>query len=168
MSPYAKRARVFRRKGDEVRRTRGRTVKDRRRGGAPGLHAAKRRKIGEGATQTARLRSLTVRGMCPLKPVHARSTSSVTAGVNQRPTGRRTSGRKGPWRPSGPKRSAAREHEVARRRGAGVLRQFKKEEERLEAEQRMRSSTARESKLERKLAGRRIRVRSGLIAKVDA
>lgn len=69
-------------------------------------------KIGEGATEAARLRSLTARGMCPLEPVHARSTSSVTNGVRGRPKAGAPCGRKG-VRPSGLKRSAAREHAVA-------------------------------------------------------
>jgi hypothetical protein len=55
--------------GDEVRSARGRAVKDRRCGGAPGLQVVQRMKIGEEATKAAWLRSLTGRGMCPLKPV---------------------------------------------------------------------------------------------------
>ena len=73
---------------------RGRTVKDRRRGGAPGLHAAQRRTIGEGATEAARLRSLTARGMCPLKPVtrEAVRQSPQVSPRGHRPTHQRAEG----------------------------------------------------------------------------
>ena len=40
MSPSRKRARIFRRKGGESPQSKGKAVKDRRRGGAPGLHGA--------------------------------------------------------------------------------------------------------------------------------
>ena len=45
--------------------------------------------------KAARLRSLTARGMCPLKLVHARSSSSVTVRCPHEAKGRRTRRREG-------------------------------------------------------------------------
>ena len=70
-------------------------------------------KIGEEATKAARLRSLTVRGMCPLKPVMREALPQSPRGVNQRAQADAPVGRKGPPRPTGPEQSAAREHAVA-------------------------------------------------------
>lgn len=50
------------------------------------------RKVGRKPKGVAWPRSLTARGMCPLNPVHAGSTFSVAAGVNQRPRGRSARG----------------------------------------------------------------------------
>lgn len=113
MSPCAKRTRVFRRKGGESPGD-GEAGQGRPRLGGARLHKQAQRSA-EGGRETVSGRaapSLDAPG-CPLNPVHARSTSSVTGRCQLKAAGRRTSGWKGQRRPKDRSERAAREHAVA-------------------------------------------------------
>ena len=128
MSPCAKRTRVFRRTGDEVRRSRGRAVKDDRRRRAPVCTSAKRAEDWEEAAGGRVAPILDGPGDVPPKSGSCEEQCFSHRRCQSEAEGRRTMRAEGATASEGPERKGSPGARGRRRRGAMTLKDLKEQE----------------------------------------